>query len=48
MGQIIRRNTEVCEVVLRIDNSWQGMIRTTLLYSAAILSIVSYYTSNYR
>ena len=33
---------------LRIDNSWQGMIRATLLSSAAILCTVSYYTSNYR
>ena len=33
---------------LRIDNSWQGMIRATLLYSAAILSTVSYYTSIHR
>ena len=31
---------------LRIDNSWQDMICTTLLSSAAILSIVSYYTSS--
>ena len=33
---------------LRIDNSWQGMIRATSLYSAVILSTVLYYTSNYR
>ena len=39
----------MCHVThLRIDNSWQGMIRATLLYSAAIISTVSYYTSNYR
>ena len=38
----------LCPTLLRIDNSWQGMIRATLLYSAAILSTVSYYTSNYR
>ena len=31
---------------LRIDNSRQGMIRGILLSSAAILSTVSYYTSN--
>ena len=30
------------EVVLRIDNSWQGMILATLLSSAAILCTVSY------
>ena len=33
---------------LRIDNSWQGMIPATLLYSAAILFPVSYDTSDYR
>ena len=33
---------------LRIDNSWQGMIRATLLSSVDILSTVPYYTSNYR
>ena len=33
---------------LRIDNSRQGMIRATLLHSAAILSTVSCYTSNCR
>ena len=33
---------------LRIDNSWQGKIHATLLYSAAIVSTVSYYTSNHR
>ena len=31
---------------LRIDNSWQGLIRATLLYSVAITSTISYYTSN--
>ena len=36
------------ETHLRIDNSWQGMIRATLIYSGAILSTVLYYTSNYR
>ena len=33
---------------LRIDNSWQGISRTTLLSSAAFLCTVAYYTSNYR
>ena len=33
---------------LRIDNSRQGVIRGTLLSSAAILSTVLYYTSNQR
>ena len=33
---------------LRIDNSWQGMVRATLLSSADILFTVPYYTSNYR
>ena len=44
----IYRSLAQIEAIIRIDNSWQGMIRATLLYSAAILSTVSYYTSNCR